>query len=277
MRMSRGIAGILPALLLLMGTIIIVPTAAQEVLLPAQSIAKAKELIQQTIEALGGQAYLNVKDVHCDGRYAQFTTQGELGGYIKIFDYVLLPDKNRTEFSDKHNIIDVNNGHDAWSLDKGGVTDLPPGAGDSYLEGLKRSIDHLFRFRLKEEGMIFRYGGSDVVDLKPVDWVEVQDSDRRITRIAIEKATHLPLRALYITRDAETRQRNEETEYFSNYFAVNGVQTPKQIARDRNGRKVYQVFWGDCQYNTGLTPSFFTREALEQQFAKVGKKDKKKS
>lgn len=269
MRMIRGIAGFLFAWALLAA-----PVAAQDVLLPAQSAAKARELIKQAIEALGGEAYLSVKDVSCTGRLAQFASQGDLGGYVKIYDYVLLPDKNRTEYSDKHNIIEVNNGDQGWTLDKGGVTDAPPGAGETYLEGLKRNMDQLLRYRLKEEGMVFRYGGSDVVDLRPVDWVEVQDSERRITRMAIEKSTRLPLRAVYITRDAETRQRIEETEYFSNYFVVNGVQTPKQIARERNGRKVYQVFWSGCQYNTALTASFFTREALEQQFAKVGKKKK---
>ena len=271
MRMIRGLAGPLPALFLFL---VAVPVAAQEVLLPAQSTAKAKELVQQTIEALGGAAYLNVKDASCSGRLAQFTSQGELGGYVKIWDYSLLPDKNRTDYYDKRNIIEVHSGKDAWSLDRGGVTEMPVGEGETFLEGLKKDIDTLFRYRLKEDGMVFRYGGSDVVDLRPVDWVEVQDSDRRITRIAIDKATHLPLRALYITRDAETRRRIEETAYFSNYFAVSGVQTPKQIARDRNGRKVFQVFWIDCQYNTNLLPSFFTRQALEEQFAKVGKKGK---
>ena len=37
-------------------------------LMPAASAAKAKELIAQTIEALGGQVYLNARDLDCKGR-----------------------------------------------------------------------------------------------------------------------------------------------------------------------------------------------------------------
>ncbi len=254
------------------------PAGAQnpDELTPQQSAARARELIQAAIQALGGKAYLGVRDISCAGRLAQFGTSGELDGYVKIFDYVLLPDKNRTEYSDKHNIIEVNNGSQAWTLDRGGVEESPPQVGQHYLEGLMKDIDHLFRFRLNEEGLILRYAGRDIVDLKPVDWIEVVDRDRRTMRIAFEKASHLPLRDVYLQRDPETRARIEEIEYFSNYHSIGGVQTPFQLERDRNGRKSYQVFWSDCRYNTSLEESFFTRQALEERWAHLSKGKKKK-
>ncbi len=252
------------------------PAQAPQVLLPEQSAAKAKELLQQTIQALGGEAYLNVRDANCTGRFALFGHTGELTGYAPFREMAKLPDKDRTEYSKKANIIDVFNGNQGWTLDRGGVQEASASAVEDFQEGVKKDIDHLLRYRLKEEGMIFRYGGGDIVDLKQVDWVEIVDRDRRTFRIAIDRQTHLPFRAVVITRNPTTRERNEEVNYFSSYHPLQGVQTPFQIERERNGFKVYQVFYTSCQYNTGLADDLFTRASLEKRWTEVAPKKKKK-
>ena len=248
---------------------------APEVLLPEQSAAKAKELLQQAIHALGGPAYLGVRDANCTGRFAQFGHSGDLTGYTPFRDLWKLPDKNRTEYSKKANVIDVYNGNQGWTLDRGGVQEASAGAIEDFQEGLKKDIDHLLRDRLKEEGMIFRYGGADIADLKQVEWVEIVDRERRTFRIAIEKQTRLPARAAVITRNPTTRERTEEVNLFSSYHAIQGVQTPFQVERERHGFKVYQVFYTGCQYNTGLGDDLFTRASLERRWSEVGKKHKK--
>ena len=50
----------------------------QEVLAPTQSEAKATQILQQAITALGGDAYLNVQDVTCTGRMTSFDHSGDL-------------------------------------------------------------------------------------------------------------------------------------------------------------------------------------------------------
>ncbi len=49
-----------------------------------------------------------------------------------------------------------------------------------------------------------------------------------------------------------------------------------KITRERNGFKVYQVFFDKCQYNTSVPDSLFTKESLDDRWDKIGKKDKKK-
>jgi hypothetical protein len=78
------------------------------------------------------------------------------------------------------------------------------------------------------------------------------------------------------TRDPNTRTRSEEIEYYSLYHPIDGIETPFQITRERNQQKVYQVFFDKIQYNTNLSDSLFTRESLEDRWAKVGKKPKDK-
>jgi hypothetical protein len=251
--------------------------AAQDtaVLMPEQSAAKAKQLLQQAIEALGP-AYLNVHDITCTGRLGNFGHSGELNGFETFVDYTIPPDKDRTENLPKRNIIQIMNGDKGWVLDRGGVSEAAESEIARYDDDIKKDIDNILRRRIHEPDMIFRYAGPDVVDLKEADWVELVDSDNRTIRIALAQSTHLPIRKVVLTRDPTSRMRSEEIEYYSNYHPIDGIETPFQITRERNGMKVYQVFFDKCAYNTNLSGSLFTKESLDERWAKIGKKEKKK-
>ena len=253
-----------------------VRTVAQEdVLTPDQSSAKAKQILQQAIAGLGGPAYLNVKDITVEAKLGQFDHSGQLRGYAKIIDIAIPPDKDRTENLPKRNIIEVRNGDKGWDLDRGGVSEATITDVATSQEDTKKDIDNILRHRIHEPGMIFRYGGLDVVDYEESDWVELVDSENRTFRIAISRSSHLPIRKVVDTRDANTRMRSEEIEYYSNYHPINGIQSPFQITRERNGIKIYQVFFDKFDYNTGVSPELFTKESLDERWEKVGKKEKK--
>lgn len=250
------------------------PVHAQDtsVMMPEQSTAKAKELLQAAIQGLGGDAYLNVRDVTCTYRQSQFGHSGELTGYGKLIEYDKPPDKDRTENSGKRNIIEVFNGDKGWLMDRGGVQDASAEALKEHQDNQKKDVDNILRSRWKEKGVILRYGGTDVVDLKQSDWVELSDSEGRTIRFAFDQATHLPIREVVVTRDPSTRLRIEEITYYSNYHPIQGIQTPFQASFERNGLKQAQLFVQDCKYNSGVDDSLFTKQSLEDRWAKVGKK-----
>lgn len=247
-----------------------------EVLMPDQSAAKAKQLLQQAIDALGGSAYLNVRDSTCSGRAGQFGHSGELDGFQTFINYVEPPNMDRTENLPQRNIVEVYNGDKGWTLDRGGVSEAPITDLARFQDSVKKGLSNILRNRIHEEGMILRYGGHDVVNLHEVDWVELVDADDRTFRIAIESASHLPIEKLVQTRNPTTRVVTEETELYSNYHPIGGIQTPFQIERNRNGMKVYQVFFDKCEYNTGLPASLFTKESLDERWEKTGKKERAK-
>lgn len=255
------------------------PARAQdgEVLLPEQSSAKTKALLQEMIQALGGSAYLSIKDSTCKGMLGEFGHSGALSSYDVFWDFVKLPDKDRTEFSKKRNQIDVFNGKQGWVLDRGGVSDQPADVIADRQRDMQVDLDYILRFRLNEPGMIFRYIGPDIVDLKEADWVEIDDPQGHEIRIAIAKLTHLPLRKEVAMRDPVTHMRTEEVDYFSNFQKVDGVTMYFQQTRIRNGMKVFQVFYDPdgCKFNTGLQDSLFTKDSLQQRWSQVGKKNKK--
>jgi len=246
-------------------------------MMPEESTAKAKQLIQAAVQALGGAAYLNVRDVTCTGRLSQFGHSGNLSGYAKFVDYAKPPDKDRTENLPQHNIITVMNGNKGWVLDRGGVSEAPQTDVSQFESDTKKDIDNILRNRYKEPDMVLRYAGTDIVDLREVDWIELVDSDDRTIRIAFSRESHMPVRKVVTTRDPNLRMKFDETEFYSNYHPLNGVETPFQVTRERNGLKVYQVFFDTCDYNTNISDSLFTKESLDERWDKIAPRNKKKA
>src|SRR5436190_3134 len=62
-----------------------------------QAQSRATQTIDQMLEALGGQAFADVKDIHTAGRFFGFT-RGELSSQDVFSDYVKFPDMERVEF-----------------------------------------------------------------------------------------------------------------------------------------------------------------------------------
>ena len=242
--------------------------------MPEQSAAKARQIIAQAVQALGGSAYLNVKDVTCTGRISTFDHSGETTGFGKFIDYAQPPDKERQENLPKRNIISVFNGDKGWDLDRGGVSEAPQSDLADFKEDVQKNLYNVLTRRVNEKDMVLRYGGTDVVDLKEAQWVELVDTDDRTIRIAFADNTHLPIRKTVETRNPTTRFKTSEIEYYSNFHPLDGVQTPFQITRERNGIKIYQVFFDVCHYNTSVSDALFTKQSLDDRWAQIPQKDK---
>jgi hypothetical protein len=243
---------------------------------PEQSAAKAREILAQLIDALGGPSYTEVKERECDGRRANIGHSGELAGYVEFKDYWRYPDKHRVDYSKKGNIIDMFNGDEGWTLDRSGVSEEPITALADFQDSAKRNVDNILRLHLHDKDVYPRYGGMDLVDMKEVDWVEFSDVEaERTQRLAIERSSHLLVRSVITSVDPTFNQRTKETTIYTNYQRLGGVMTPLQVSRERDGRRTHQVFYSACQYNSGIPADFFTKAALEKRYAQVGnKKDK---
>jgi outer membrane lipoprotein-sorting protein len=258
----------------LLGVLFTTRAAAQnpETLMPEASAARAKQILQDLVNALGGAAYLEIKESDCEGRLARFGHNGELTGYTNFKVYWQYPDKNRTDYSKKGVIINLYNGDRGWTLDRGGVTELPAPEVADFQEQAKRDINNLLRLRLKEPGMTIRFGGTDIVDLKTVDWVEMVDSEQRNFRLAVDRSSHLLVRSIVTIQDETRQDRSVMTNIYTNFQLMEGAYTPLQITSDRDGHRINQVFFTFCKYNPGFPGDFFTKAALEKRFSEVGSK-----
>ncbi|MGB7848915.1 MAG: hypothetical protein WBL63_25100 [Candidatus Acidiferrum sp.] len=257
---------------------------------PDKSTAKAKQLLNQAIEALGGSAYKNSLESECEGRVAQLDRNGSLEGFNNIRSYWHYPDKNRTEYEVKSTkggffavlvgslpikggtFIQLFNGDKGWTMDKGGVNEADATVVAQFQDVMKRQIHNLLLDRVNEEGVFLRYAGIGVADLRQVEWVEISDRDGRSVRLALEHGTHLPLRTIVSTPNEEMRDTDEDVTIYSNYKELEGVQTPLQVTREHNGRRTHQIFYNSCRHNPSLPADFFTETGLQKRFKETGGK-----
>jgi len=268
-----------------------------DTMMPEQSVAKAKQILSDLVNARGGSAYKEVIEGECHGTRAQFGHNGDVTGYVGFTDFRRYPDKARLEYAAKsHNlksiintvigvdgldwshagvIIALYNGDRGWTLDRSGVTELPVTSISEFQEQVKRNIDNVLRVRLKEPGWTYRFGGSDTVDLKEVDWVELTDSEERAFRLAVDHNTHLLVRSVVTTNNEETHERDDDVTIYTNYQLKDTVWTPMQVTRDHNGRRAAQFFYDSCRFNPGFPSDFFDRSSLQKKTAEAGVKKNK--
>src|SRR5579871_5499966 len=75
-----------------------------------ENARKAKALLDQAIEALGGQAYLDIQDISQEGRTYSFY-HGQPSSYgVQFWRFYKYPDKDRVELTKKRDVAYVNNG-----------------------------------------------------------------------------------------------------------------------------------------------------------------------
>jgi hypothetical protein len=157
-------------------------------------------------------------------------------------------------------------------LDKAGVTEQPEDVTKNFVEQVKSGMNNMLRSRMNEDGVELRYAGTDLADMKEVEWIEFSDRDHRALRLAVERSTHLPLRWVVEKRDPETRVRTQIATSYTQFVSVDGVLTPLSITRSQNDRRVSQTYLTSCKFNSNLSPDLFTRAALQQQASEVAKK-----
>ena len=259
---------------------------------PEESDRRARKILSQLVQGLGGSAYIEMKDRQCDGRRAVIGHDGALAGYVQFKETWELPDKNRTDYFAKGRntllgyligvqeldlshgglVITTFSGDRGWTMDRGGVSDMPEDTIAEFQGAVQRSPDNLLHFGVKNPDLGFRWAGLDTVDLREVDWVEISDREQRIYRLAVDRNSHLLIRSVVQVKNENTGQMQEDISIYTNYQSKNGVEVPMQITRERDGRRISQIFYDTCQINPQLPGDYFTREALVQRFKETGGK-----
>jgi len=224
------------------------------------------------IDALGGQAFREVRDSDCHGEMAEFDHNGDVIIYAPFRELLLLPDKSLMEYSFKDQVmIAVFDGEKGWILDKSGISDQPDDAINSFAQEARLGMYATLRsLSSSAETVQFYYAGKDSIDLKAVDWIESDRYDREL-RLAIEESTHLPVRWVVSSKDPAGEPIEEVTNYAQ--FAPNdGVQTAHSISHALNGRLISQISVSSCRYNLNLSPETFTMTELEKRQIEVSKR-----
>ncbi len=230
---------------------------------------KGKKVLDQCIEALGGDRFLSMKNRVEAGMVFSFY-RDDINGleratiYTEYIDAPLngkLSVRERESFGKKKEedgavLFTEREGYD---ISYRGARPLSNERFDRFTDSTLHDFFYILRQRLKEPGLLVEYQGADLWETRPVDIINITDSQNRVTTVYIDRFNHLPIRQLFRRRNAVTGDMNEEVTLFSKYRDVgNGVQWPYAIQRNRDGEKVYQMFATDVRINQNLADSLFT-------------------
>jgi hypothetical protein len=217
---------------------------------------KAQQLLDKVIEALGGQAFLQFKTMTSRGRaftIADESTAG-LAVYVSQVEY---PDKRRFTYGASKPVVLINNGDQAWELDKFGVTSQFPDQAERWKITNRYSLENLLRLRIREPGVLVQMGGVDFVDNLAAQIIEVVDARQVGIKLFINPKTFLPLRISYQVPNPKTHEQDEYADVYADYRTFQGIQTPLHIARFVNDERSAETYRNSVKYDETYPPETF--------------------
>lgn len=235
------------------------PTAASSQGIPVdqENARKAKALIDQAIQALGGNAYLNIQDISQEGRTYSFHL-GQPNSVGTIFwRFYKFPDKDRIEITKKRDIVAVFNGDQGYEITYKGTRKQDAKDVSDYVRRRHYSLDWVLRKWLKEPGVALFYEGPAVAGEKPVEQVTVMNASNEGVTLYFDSNTHLPVKKTFSWRDPTDKQRNVEDEVYDNYRLIQGIEAPFSVTRYYNGDMENQRFLTSVSFNQNLSDSLF--------------------
>jgi hypothetical protein len=251
------------AALLLLSSVAFAQSSAASPSAPAdqENANKAKAIIQQTIGALGGEAYMNIRDISQEGRtYSLHHGEAE-GAGILFWRFYKYPDQERVELTKKRDVIEIFRGNEGFETTYKGTRQQDLKVLTDYIRRRHYALDQVLREWLKEPGIALFYEGSTVAAQKETQQVTIMNSRNEGVTLYIDSSSHLPVKKTFSWRDPTDKERNIEDEVYDNYRDVDGIMTPFSVTRLYNGEMSNQRFMHSVTYNKGLNDSLFSAGA----------------
>ena len=253
-----------------------IPSAAPPKVAGETQDQRGRKLLDQMLEALGGDAWLNRKNVKELGHLARFF-RGEPTGIVVDFTATRQfasgdrPDAQRIGYiTDKSMIlpgkkIDIvqiwanNTGHEVTY--KGNAT-LPQEQIDDYYRRQDHSIESIYRIWLKAPGVMVVAEGSTMVERRLTERVSILSANNDAVTLDIDASTHLPRRRTFETRNPKFKDIDEDAEEYDDYHTIQGLPTAFTITRYHNGDMASQTFYSKIEYDVELPPGTFDPNVL---------------
>jgi hypothetical protein len=230
---------------------------------------RGKRVINEAIQALGGDAFLRMQDRVESGRAYSFY-RGQLSGLSVAHVYTRyleppnppVPDKlelrERETYGKQEEDVLLFRPDGAWEITFRGAQPLPDERVTRYQDSTLRNILYILRARLNEPGLSFYSQGMDFFDNRPVEIVDITDAHDLTVTVYFDRSSKLPVRQVYKRKNPDYNDFDTEVTLFAKYRDVGGgVQWPLNIRRDRNGEKVFEMYSESVVINQGLKDSLF--------------------
>jgi hypothetical protein len=252
---------VLPASLILLATAHPAP--------PADSRQEqGKQLVLESITALGGDAFLKMRNLTQSGRAYAFYRQ-DLSGLAVFTRYEnyepmradaprdWLPVSRRDVYTEKGDYYALYKNGQGWEITFRGARPLPKDRVEQYRDSMRRNYFYFLRYRLDEPDLYFYYKGTEIINNVPTDAVEIADAAGESVTVYLRMSDHLPVQQVYLRRDPKTRIPYEEKSIYSKYRETDGVTLPWNIRQERDSEKIFEFFGNAAQINQPLNAALF--------------------
>lgn len=228
---------------------------------------RAKRVVNEALQALGGDAFLHMEDRVETGRMYSFYRQQISGlSYGTIYTRYLAsaPGKvmlrEREMFGkkqDEGSLLFTEEG--AWDISYHGARPFDAQRWNNYQDSTLHNIFYILRQRLKEPGLSLYSQGSDFYERMPVEVVDITDAAGVTVTVYFDSFTKLPVRQTYRRRNPEFKDFDTEVALYAKYRDVGGgVKWPYDVRRERNGEKIYEMYSESVEINKDLKDNLFS-------------------
>ena len=189
----------------------------------------ARALIDQALQALGGQAYLSIHNMEQEGRTYSFYHGRPTSNGVLFWRFVEYPDKERIEVTKERDVAYVYNGDKGYEVTYKGSHAMEKKDLDDYLRRRRFSLETLLRVWINDPKVALFYDGNALAGNLPAEQVTLINSKDEAVHLFFDIETHLPIKKSYTWRDPVDKERNFEEEIYDNFRLVQGVHDTLRI------------------------------------------------
>ncbi len=233
------------------------PANTQSTPIDLENARKARALLDQAIQALGGQAWLDIRDIESEGRAFSFYHGHPTSNGVLFWRFVEYPDKERIEVTKERDVANLYAGNKGYEITYKGAHEIEKKDLDDYLRHRRLSIETILRTWVNDPSVALFYDGGAMAGDVPAVQVTLIDAKDEAVHILLDPDTHLPIKKTYSWRDSADKQRDTEEEIWDNYRPVQGIMTPWGFTRYYNGDMQSQRFLFAVHYNQGVDQAMF--------------------
>jgi hypothetical protein len=234
----------------------------------AKNAKQARAVIDAMVQALGGDAWLNMKNQQRQGQVAAFFHGKPSGGTTEYFEFHQWPDHDRIEYTKHRDVLQFYVGPIGEEVTYKGKTALPQEQVDDWMRRRDHSIETAVKVWLKDPQTILIYEGQRLAERHLADQVTLISSSNEAITIQTDTQTHLPLRRTFEWRDPLYKDKNLDAEEYDDYHVMDGFPTAFTITRFKNDDQIRQYFLVHVKYNQDLPADFWDLDAATRRIKK---------
>jgi len=238
---------------------------------------QAKYILERTVAALGGNAYLKIQNYIQTGRGYGFYHNESQGVGLNYSHMVRLPDCERYEYNFQRESLPVllplplakpeqwiilHIADQGWETTFRGTRSESAAELEEYNRRRHYDLDLILRNWLPDPKTTMFFEGETIEVTKEVYKVTLLSADNLNVTLYVDRKSFLPLKKMFTYRDKVYKDIQEEAELYDTYRVEQGFNTPHVLTRTKNGDIVSQRFIKKVEYNPSFDEKLFSPPAV---------------